>query len=62
MYIGRPTTVRSMSKKNDAHVASAPADLVALKACALASSIIFLDIDFIDRLDVNDSRITFENK
>ena len=33
-----------MSKKN---VASAPADLVALKACALASSIIVLDIDFI---------------
>ena len=34
-------------QKNDAHLASAPADLVALKACALASSIIFLDIDFI---------------
>ena len=39
--------IRSMSKKNDALIASAPADLVALKACALTSSIIFLDIDFI---------------
>ena len=38
--------LKSIYKKNDAHVASAPADLVALKACALASSIIFLDIDF----------------
>ena len=38
--------VKSIYKKHDDQVASAPADLVALKACALASSIIFLDIDF----------------
>ena len=34
-------------EKNDAHVASTPASMVALKACASASSIIFFWPDFI---------------
>ena len=33
-------------EKNDAHVASTPASMVALKACASASSIIFFWPDF----------------
>ena len=40
--------VESLSRlKNGAYVASAPADFLALNGCALASSIIFLSIDFI---------------
>ena len=46
-WLTPPSSRDAFASKNDAHVASAPADLVALKACALASSIIFLNIDFI---------------